>query len=392
MSAPGHPRVLLLHNRYRFEGGEERSVALQLRALATAGLEHRLLERHSAEAKRTQAATALLRGGAGEGEIAAAVRELSADIVHAHNLQPLIGPRGLAAARAAGARVVMHLHNARLFCAIGVAARDGAPCFRCRGRNTLPGLVLNCRGSIPEAVAYAAGLALHQPLALASTDRFVAPSQWAACQLGRLGVPRERLDVLTHFVPAEELSGGSRAHQGRYVLAAGRLSPEKGFDVAIEAAALAQVPLWIAGDGPSAPELEALIDRLRAPVQLLGHVQRDEMPALLRDAAALVLSSRSHEFSPFSVLEAMGAGVPVVATRSGGVPELIGEQRCVALGDAEALAERLRALWGDPWRRRDEGEQLLARAHEHHSEHRYIGDLLAIYERASDSSRTTSAQ
>ena len=46
MSAPGHPRVLLLHNRYRYEGGEERSVALQLRALATAGIEHRLLERH----------------------------------------------------------------------------------------------------------------------------------------------------------------------------------------------------------------------------------------------------------------------------------------------------------------------------------------------------------
>ena len=52
MSAPGHPRVLLLHNRYRFEGGEERSVALQLRALAAAGIEHRLLERDSARAEQ----------------------------------------------------------------------------------------------------------------------------------------------------------------------------------------------------------------------------------------------------------------------------------------------------------------------------------------------------
>ena len=143
MSAPGHPRVLLLHNRYRYEGGEERSVALQLRALAGAAIEHRLLERQSADASRARAASALIRGGTGEEEVAAAVRELGADVVHAHNMQPLIGPRGLAAARAAGARVVLHLHNARLFCAIGVAARDGAPCFRCRGRNTVPGLVLN---------------------------------------------------------------------------------------------------------------------------------------------------------------------------------------------------------------------------------------------------------
>jgi glycosyltransferase involved in cell wall biosynthesis len=388
MSAPAQPRVLLLHNRYRFEGGEERSVALQQRALANAGVTHRLLERSSADTPRLRAAAALLRGGAAEEEVTAAVGELGADVVHAHNMQPLIGPRGLAAARAAGARVVLHLHNARLFCAIGVAARDGAPCFRCRGRNTVPGLVLNCRESVPEAVAYAAGLALHQPLALDSTDRFVAPSRWAAGQLARLGVPADRLDVLTHYLPAEETAPDSRAHQGRYVLAAGRLSAEKGLDLAIEAAAQARVPLWIAGEGPAAAELGQQARRLNAPVELLGPVPRDQMSELLRGAAALVLSSRGHEFSPFSVLEAMGAGVPVVATRSGGVPELIGAERCVPMADAAALAELLRALWSDPDRRRNEGQELLARVRERHSEQRYLHDLLAIYA----SSRSTLAQ
>jgi glycosyltransferase involved in cell wall biosynthesis len=92
-----------------------------------------------------------------------------------------------------------------------------------------------------------------------------------------------------------------------------------------------------------------------------------------------VLSTRSHEFSPFSVLEAMGAGVPVAATRSGGVPELIGEERCTPMGDATALAERLSDLWRDPDRRRREGEQLLSSAREHHSEQRYLDDLLTIY-------------
>jgi glycosyltransferase involved in cell wall biosynthesis len=386
MSAPGQPRVLLLHNRYRFEGGEERSLALQQRALSNAGIEHRLLERRSADASQVQAAAALLRGGAGEDEVAAATRELGADVVHAHNMQPLIGPRGLAAARAAGARVVLHLHNARLFCAIGVAARDGAPCFRCRGRNTIPGLVLNCRESLPEAAAYAAGLALHQPLALESTDRFVAPSRWAAGQLARLGVPADRLDVLPHYLPAEELAPESRAHQGRYVLAAARLSPEKGLDLAIDAASRAGVPLWIAGDGPARAELGRLASG--TPVELLGPVPRDRMPALLRGAAALVLSSRYHEFSPFAVLEAMGAGVPVVATRSGGVPELIGAERCTPIGDAGALGERLSALWRDPESRRREGEELLQRARERHGERRYLDELLAIYAR----SRTTSVQ
>jgi glycosyltransferase involved in cell wall biosynthesis len=381
VSAPGHPRVLLLHNRYRIEGGEERSVALQQRALADAGITQGLLERRSAELGRARAAAALLRGGSGEDEVADAVHQLGAQVVHVHNMQPGFGPRGLAVAKAAGAGTVLHLHNARLFCAIGVAARDGRPCFRCHHRNTLPGLALNCRESLPEAATYAAALALHQPLALRSADRFVTPSRWAAGQLAKLGVPAERLDVLPHYLPAEELAPDSRAHQGRYLLAAVRLAPEKGVDLAIEAAARARVPLWIAGEGPSAAEAQALAARVDAPVRFLGRVPREEMPALLRGAAGVVLSSRFHEFSPFSVLEAMGAGLPVVATRSGGVPELIGVERCVPMADVAALAERLAHLWGDPQHRRDDGERLLARVREHHSERRYLEELLAIYAR-----------
>ena len=72
------PRVLVLHNRYRIEGGEERSVELQLRVLERAGVAHRLLERRSTDSGTVQAAAALLRGGEGEEEVFAAVRELSA--------------------------------------------------------------------------------------------------------------------------------------------------------------------------------------------------------------------------------------------------------------------------------------------------------------------------
>jgi glycosyltransferase involved in cell wall biosynthesis len=70
------------------------------------------------------------------------------------------------------------------------------------------------------------------------------------------------------------------------------------------------------------------------------------------------------------------------------VPELIGAERCVPMADAPALAEAMRALWSDPDRRRHDGEELLRRVRERHSEQRYLQDLLAIY----DSSRSTPAQ
>jgi glycosyltransferase involved in cell wall biosynthesis len=65
----------------------------------------------------------------------------------------------------------------------------------------------------------------------------------------------------------------------------------------------------------------------------------------------------------------------------GGLPELIGEDSCVPINDAASLASRLRLLWEEPERRRAEGEALLARAREAHSEERYTAALLDLYKR-----------
>ena len=375
------PRVLVMHNRYRIEGGEERSVRLHLRALERAGVEHRLLERRSDDTGRVRAAAAMLRGGERDSEVAAAVRSLGAGVVHVHNMQPLLGPRSLAAARDAGARVVLHVHNARLFCAIGVASRDGGPCFRCHHRFTLPGLVLNCRDSLPEAAVYAAALSAHQPRVLEAVDRFVTPSDYAVGQLATLGLPRERLEALPHYLPADSIADGSIADRGGYALVAARLSAEKGIDVAVRASAATGVPLKIAGEGGAASELASLAAREGAPVELLGRVGRDELDGLLRGAAMLVLPSRAHEFAGYAVLEAMAAGLPAVGTKLGALPELIGPDRCVPPNDVAALAGRMRSLWDDAELRRTEGEALLARVRERHSEERFTSQLLGIYDR-----------
>ena len=341
-------RVLVVHNRYRIQGGEERSVELQLEALRHAGVAHALLERRSADLSRAQAALALLRGGRDEGDVEAATRELNADVVHVHNMLPLPGPRGLEAARSTGAAVLLHLHNLRLFCAIGVAARDGGPCFRCHHRNTLPGLVLNCRGSLPEAAVYAAALARHQPTVFEAVDRFVVPSGYAAGQSALMGVPGDRLDVLPHYLPAEAFAEHSRADQGSYALVASRLSPEKGIDAAIEAAASTGIPLRVAGEGPAAAELRALAERRGAPVEFTGRLRaREPRPRARRrsDGADALALPRV-----LPLLRARGdgrrrAGDRLRARRP---PELLGAKRCVPAGDAAALAGRMTALWESP--------------------------------------------
>jgi glycosyltransferase involved in cell wall biosynthesis len=431
------PRVLVVHNRYRIEGGEERSVDLQLRALEAAGVEHALFERRSADAGRGAAARAMLRGGADPAELADAVRLLATGgerscgsgrtsaasaasparvVVHAHNTVPLIGPAGLAAARAAGARVVLHLHNVRIFCATGFGERDGAPCQRCRGRNTLPGLALNCRGSLPEAAVYATALAAHQPRLLAAVDRFVAPSAAARDELAARGLPADRVEVLRHYLPADAFADRSAAGEGGYALVASRLSPEKGIEDAVRACVSAGVPLRIAGEGPERERLERLArelgedvavgapaaaglsggalsegagvgssattarDRAAPSVTFLGRLPAEAVRDQLAGAAMVLMPSRYHEFSPYSALEALAAGVPVVATAMGGLPELLGEGRCVPVGDIPAFAAGVAALWEDPDARAAEGDAAIARARERHSLDRYAADLLALYD------------
>src|SRR4051812_18778823 len=141
------PVILLLHNRYRIRGGEERAVEdLAWLIREHLGEEVEVLERDSAALSQRRAASGLLRGGLAPEEVGEAVRRTGARVVHAHNVNPTLGWRALAAARDAGARVVLHLHNYRLVCAVGTCFTRGEDCTRCHGRNTLPGVRLNCRG------------------------------------------------------------------------------------------------------------------------------------------------------------------------------------------------------------------------------------------------------
>ncbi len=376
--------VLLLHNRYRQRGGEERAVAEQASVLRAHGHRVHVLERSSAELSglggQARAARALLRGGEDEAEVARAVSRTQADVVHAHNLHPLFGARSLAAARDAGAATVLQLHNFRLFCAIGVAYRDGSVCHRCRGRDTRPGLRLHCRGGVAESAVYAGALARQQPLIFAATDRFLALSAATRAQLGALGLPLERTDVIANALPEDAFVGASSAQDGRYALCVGRLVEEKGFDVAVRAARGAGVPLRIVGRGPAEGRLREL--GAGADVQLLGQLAGEDLVRVRRDAAVLLCPSRCEEQSPYSVLEAMAAGVPVLASSLGGLPELAGESATLPVGDAAGWEARLGQLWADPAERRHLGDVARGRAWERSRPEAVHAALVSTYRRA----------
>jgi glycosyltransferase involved in cell wall biosynthesis len=199
-------------------------------------------------------------------------------------------------------------------------------------------------------------------------------------QLEKLGLPAGRTDVVPHYIPATAFADRSRADSGQYALAMGRLAAEKGFECAIDAAAIAGVPLKIAGEGPVERELARRIERDRAPAQLCGKVPPEALRDMLRRAAMVVVPTTGNETFGFAALEAMAAGVPVIASRAGALPEIAGEGACVPRGDALAIAARMEELWDDPRRRVDEGDAAIERAREFREE-RYVRSLLDLYAR-----------
>jgi glycosyltransferase involved in cell wall biosynthesis len=339
--------VLFLHNRYRTTGGEERAVEELLWLVRERmGEPAELIARSSSTVSRGAAAAALLRGGSDPQEVASAVRLCGARVLHAHNLQPRFGWRALAAARGAGARVVLHLHQYRMVCAIGVCYTRGADCTRCRGRRTLPGVLLNCRGSLGEAVAYGASIALWQRRLAEQADAVIVPSRFALRRLQELQAPLawDRVHVLAPPLRALE-QPPRHARGGDYALVVSRLSREKGVDVALEACGRLRMPLVIAGDSP---ERDALAARARGgDVRLLGRVDERELQRLRAGAAIAVVPSRSAETFGLAAAEAMACGLPVAATRVGALPELGGDDGLAVAGDARSLAAAIERQLAD---------------------------------------------
>jgi glycosyltransferase involved in cell wall biosynthesis len=367
--------ILLVHNRYRLPGGEERAVEdLAWLIRERLGEDAEVLERESRTLGAGRAAVGLLRGGLAPEDVAHAVRRTGARVVHAHNVTPSFGWRALAAAREAGARVVLHLHNYRLVCAQGVCFTRGADCTRCHGRDTRPGVRLNCRGgSRAEAVVYAAGISLWQRRLAACADAFVVPSAFALGRLRELGAPvGDRAHVIASV--QRDIAPASRAAEGRYVLAAGRLAPEKGFADAVDAARLAGVPLVIAGDGPERAALTARAEG--ADVRFTGPLAPAELARLRNEASAAVVPSRFAEILPLAALEAMAAGLPLAAASAGGLAEVVPREGLYEPGDVADLAERLRALSGNA----EAGERALAAVRERCAPEIVAGQLEALYD------------
>ncbi|MEV0727058.1 glycosyltransferase family 4 protein [Micromonospora purpureochromogenes] len=285
--------------------------------------------------------------------VAALRRTLAAEtvrVVHAHGLRA-----GLVATLARpAAPVVVTWHNAVL--AGGVRGQLSRLAERVVARSARVAL-----GASADLVERAAALgAADARLAPVAAPTLPAPRRRRAAVRAEFGV-----------VPGQPL-----------VLSVGRLHPQKRYDVLVDAAARwrTRTPppaVVIAGSGPAYLQLAARISAARAPVTLLGH--RTDVADLLAGADLAVVTS-DWEARQLFAQEALRAGVPLVATAVGGLPELVGDAAVlVPAGDVDAVDAAVRALLDDESLRADLARRGAARAATWPTEEDTVAALLDLY-------------
>ncbi|MEU8031764.1 glycosyltransferase family 4 protein [Streptomyces sp. NPDC049099] len=204
-------------------------------------------------------------------------------------------------------------------------------------------------------------------------------------RLAAVGLPGQRRPVVLD--DPDRLRPKVRAELGAtgrpLLIAVGSLDRQRGYDVLLDAARawrdLDPVPLVvIAGEGPLRGALLRRIEDEELPVRLIGH--REDVPELLA-AADLALLTSSWESRSVLAQEALYARVPLVATRVGGIPDLVGDAaELVPYGDPAALADTVVRLLGDPERREELCERGVRQAAGWPTEDETVAQVLSVYD------------
>lgn len=376
-------RVLLVHNRYRIPGGEERHIDLLEDSLLCAGFDVARFEVASPDdasrVERLRLGFGLTYRPAGARCLREVLAREKPDIVHFHNLFPLLTSAAAREAHLYGAGVVLTVHNFRFACPAGTLLRNGRIHEDCIDGSSLLCGLRNCRGAWGESIAYGMAIELQRRLRLLHrwVDAYVAPSNFVAMMLARAGYPSDRIHTIYHGTPIDQAPSAA----GEFALYAGRLSSEKGIETLLEAAArVSGVPIVIAGDGP----LADLVDLARGGrVIRLGRVHQNVLAKLRREAFATIVPSRCYETLSFGALESMASGTPVIASRLGALAEIIEDEVTGILVPPEdpfALAEATRALWSDRSRAAALGGRAWRYAREHLCPTTQTAKLVGLYE------------
>lgn len=418
-------KIAIVHNDYGKHSGEETVVENLAALLEKRGMAVHRFSRSSAEIEdRLPGKMAAFFSGIHNPFAAKSFGEFlksnRPDVVHIHNLYPLISPSILPVCKAFGVPVVMTVHNFRLVCPNGLLLSRGEICHRCLGGRAYWCVLRNCEGSFFKSTGYALRSAAARLLRryYDNVDHFICLSAFQKNILVREGLPADRVSVLANPLSlSESLGDGKRmdlprghhgpsgtfgndkkrgmlihppsippvkgwknGDDGQYVAYVGRISPEKDiFTLLAAARMLGDIPFKFAGDYHRMLEV---LNNKPDNCEFLGQLDAAEVASFYANARMVIFATRCYEGFPTVLLEAMSNGLPIVCSRIGGLPEIVEEGVNGLLyepGNANQLANCIRTLWQNPALCEKLGDGGRKKLEEKYDAEKLMDKLLEIY-------------
>lgn len=316
--------------------------------------------------------------------MAKALEEFKPDIVHINNFQRQLSASIIDAIKEKNIPIVMTVHDLNPICPASIMLYNGEVCddcitkgyAQCIKKKCVKGSTLKSTLGVMEKKYYD----IHK--VFRKIDCIISPSEFNKNQLVNGKLKYNEIVTLHNFVNESERN---EYVLGEYAFYLGRLSKEKGILNLIEA--IGDIPdakLLIAGDGPERERIEAYISdhKLDGRITLLGYQNQDSIHKYITNSRFVVIPSICNENCPYSVLEAMEIGKPIVASRIGGIPELIADGENGYLykaDDINELKEKLTLLLDND----DKVNRFAQKSRElyesYYSPDSYYNELIKIY-------------
>ncbi len=328
-------KILLIHNFYRYRGGEDRYVTILEKTLTQKG--HRVIpffydSRDIERAnffKKWLVPVKLIHSPAINRKLKTLLAEEKPHLAVVHNLAPSLPLSILKTLKRNNVPILKRLENYKFLCLNGLLLRNNFKvCEKCKYGNFLYGIFFRC---YQRSFCNSMGLAISEwyhrkkKTVTETADLFLAASRFVKTKFVEAGFPGDKIVVHPNFIDFEPVE--SAAEPGAYAIFVGRLSKEKGLLTLMKAFQdLPQLPLKILGNGPLEKELKKFIQLHQMKhVELAGFVDGELKKEMVSQARFLIFPSECYESFGYSIIEGYACGVPVIASDIGSARELIEE-------------------------------------------------------------------
>ena len=347
-------KILIIHNQYRQQGGEEAVVAFQQKLLEENGHQLYLYIRDYNEmnhwwTRRVGGVFSALYNPRSIRDLRKIINVFKPEVALLHNLYPIISPAIIPFLKKKNIRTIQILHNYRLFCPIGSFYTNGQICEKCTGKGREWHCFLNrCNGdSYFQSLSYTLRNVVARKFKyFDAVDQFIALSDFQKKIFLKYGFDNSKIAVIPNSFFPKTVKTVDFQHR-EYIGFVGRLTPEKGiFDFIQLAKLMPDYKFRVAG------KQTALLDKIDLPnnIEFKGFLDASQLSDFYCNAKVIIFPSRWYEGFPMTLLEAFSCHTPIIVYNLSTMPEIVEDEKegfVVEIGDITQMSEKIKLLFNE---------------------------------------------